>query len=174
MKASHEGQSKKRLIEEYCRRKGYEYDERTAKISIYGYDRTLAVWAYNLSIDVTVRHDTSNKPPYRIVHVPYATNPNISAQKGLFTILINPTLDGDKEVDRTSFDHALVEYFGTSKYPPDKIAFMTCFCTHHDQAFEILRLLAGMGVTAGTIFPGIAGASATVSERLWWWEKNDS
>ncbi len=165
--------SSKRLIEDYCRRKGLQFDGRAANLSIMGGDRSFAVWAYDTSLDLAVEFSLEKERPYRLVTVPYAGNPNIQAQKGLFTVTVCPSIVADGQIDRTPFDRILAEFFEGDRLDPSKHELITCFHTSHDQAFDVLRLLAGVGINAATVFPGYGGARHAVGEKLWWWAKQD-
>jgi hypothetical protein len=78
------------------------------------------------------------------------------------------TLDPDSSVDRRSFDEILAGTSLTQRLDPSGVPLLSCFELEWEHSFEVLRLLAKLGITASSVFPGYGGACETVSERKWW------
>jgi hypothetical protein len=163
--------AKRGAIEEYCKVKSFFFDKTASVIAAEGYEntlgRSLAVWAFDKAIDGAFQYGRSQPCPYEIVTVPCASNPHIRAQQGLFTLVRTP-LNLESIVDRRSFDEILAGTPLAQRYDPTKMAFLSCFQLEWEHSFEVLRLLAKLGVAASSIFPGYGGACETVSERRWW------
>ncbi len=95
------------------------------------------------------------------VTAPAAWNPNLQAQRGLFT-LYHPRLDNlDQPVDRTPLNE-LPE--------AGQLGFTEFFhlCLSIDHAPMLLRLLAYQGVSAASVFPGYDGVVRAIQERELW------
>jgi hypothetical protein len=132
------------------------YDER----------RTMVVWALN-----TVR--LSRRMPsgrFSCVEAPYSSNPNLSAQAGLFTLdrqaargvgleTALPSAARHQERAMTSAAALL-----TGEADP----FFFKFTLPHGEARPLLRLLELGGVSAASIFPGHAGVVQSMYERRCW------
>ena len=99
-------QVKKGVIKEYCKLKDFFFDETASRLAAAGEERSLAVWAFDKSTDAAFQHTLDERSPYEMVTVPYAGNPHVRAQQGLFT-LMRLTLDPDSSIDRRSFDEIL-------------------------------------------------------------------
>jgi hypothetical protein len=118
--------------------------------------------------------DVSGPRPYRLVTVPYSGNPNIEAQKGLFTILTPSKITLDAEIDRRPFDEVLsaeAQSHWSEATSNGDFHLFQCFTLETGQAFECIRLLAKHGVCAASVFPGFKGVCDTVFEKHWWWTK---
>lgn len=123
----------------------------------------LGVWAYSRPV-----HAIQNyvERPYRkkmgavhIVIAPYASNPNLAAQRGAHMLYMRPARP-DSPADRPCFDEELKrigEEFGTDA--------LYLFTLPTEEACRALRLLAKAGVTAATLFPGYAGVVRSMREQ---------
>jgi len=144
----------------------------------HGPNKTMAVWAFDqnfaLAQGVVQRFDSQRGPvPYETVTAPYATNPNIQAQQGVFTVVRHKY--ASKSIDRKPFDEILHAHL--KRYDPDalKTAKSTSpiffkFELPWSEYQSLLRQLANAGVNASTVFPGCYGVVDAVREKLWSWD----
>lgn len=143
--------------------------------------KTMAVWAFHKAFDDNLRvreqhaRTASEAVPYEMVTIPYATNPNIQAQQGVFTVVRHSTTS--QSVDRTPFDETLRAYLqrcfpGSFKsgQPDDPPPPFVKFELPWKEFDSLLRLLANGGVNASTVFPGYYGVVSAIREKLWWWD----
>ena len=140
--------------------------------------KTMAVWAFNKTFDDSLRLRERFAPPqepvpYEMVTIPYATNPNIQAQQGVFTVVRHSITS--RSIDRTPFDKTLFAYLECcfpelfkSGQPANPLFIK--FELPWAQFEDLLRRLANAGVNASTVFPGYYGVVDAVREKLWWWD----
>lgn len=116
----------------------------------------LSVWAFNrLKPRLHPRHAAREPPWIEIVTAPAAGNPNLYAQKGLFTLFRSDRLT---EIDRRSIDEILLE---AQLYRYE----LFHFTLPVTQAADLLRLLSYQDITAATVYPGYGGAAKAVFEE---------
>jgi hypothetical protein len=122
---------------------------------------SIAVWALRLRpIDrprSKASHSQEGQPSARIavVYPPRAGNPNLYAQRGVFT-LTRGTIDETRQPLEQTLGHL------------SPISRMRKFTLPGKQAPQLLRLLALEGISAATLFPGYSGAAAgLLEERVW-------
>lgn len=96
--------------------------------------------------------------PLRIVTAPAALNPNLHAQRGLFTTWSRQ----GNQVDRRSLNTRLAEdpHFKDL----DKEALFLRVRLPRSEARNLLGYLIRLGVTAGRLFPGFGGAAESVRD----------
>lgn len=103
-----------------------------------------------------------------VVTAPAATNPNLAAQKGLFTVVRRAS--PAEYVRREPMDHTIQErmtrIFGEGGGPEH--ALIMFFLLPVEEAPALLTLLARDGVTAAEIFPGFGGVVQALKERNLW------
>jgi FRG domain-containing protein len=122
----------------------------------------LGVWAYSLFARVV---DTAAPDLFAadnrivVVTAPSAGNPNLAAQRGIFTLYTQRN-HLDTDLDRRPLDVVIDD--GNSSQ------LMLHFTLPVDQAPVLLRLLAKEHVSAASLFPGFAGAAAALAERRYW------
>lgn len=115
----------------------------------------LSVWAFNkLKPRLGPQHAARVPPCIEIVTAPAAENPNLYAQKGLFTLFRS---DRRIEIDRRPIDEILLE----AKFSGYELVHFTLPVT---QAPKLLRLLSDQDITAATVYPGYGGAAKAVFE----------
>lgn len=115
----------------------------------------LAVWALDLEF-VRNNWDNANKvAEVSIVGAPYATNPNLHAQQGVFTL------------DRSETPRALENVVAAkhAEVAPSAPTALHKLMLPANQAPELMRLLALSGVSAASVYPGYAGAIEAVREE---------
>ena len=131
--------------------------------------KNLSVWAFNTffsdfyyNIDGTVR--TVTAPAYG--------NPNLHAQKGLFTLVGPKLFSPNGKVQQYPFEEYIVDKvkeFKNKDKPLIPLPVIMKFTIPIEKSREILRHLAKQFyINAATIFPGFDGAAEALKEqRLW-------
>jgi predicted enzyme related to lactoylglutathione lyase len=139
------------------------------------------VWALNSRFFdwlITSRFEAPDDWQKRLtlVTAPYATNPNLAAQAGVFTLDRSATSgEGLEDVIKPMVEHLLARTprppFTPNPRADPRIPVIYKFTLPHTQATRLLKSLAYDGVTAGTLFPGLAGVVDAMKEReIWRWE----
>lgn len=123
----------------------------------------LGVWAYNRPIHVIQNYVEQSyrkdKGKVHIITAPYASNPNLAAQRGAHMLYMRPAVPDDL-ADRPCFEEELKRI--AEEYKSDALFLFTL---PTDEAPRALRLLAKAGVTAATLFPGYAGVVKAMREQ---------
>lgn len=107
-------------------------------------------------------------PDVVLVTVPMSGNPNLKAQRGVFTFKIEKNADPEGPVDARSFDEIVgtIEPIGLMKvwleHWPHYLFHFTLPAT---ESPKLMELLDSVGVNASALFPGYAGAAEAVRER---------
>jgi len=130
----------------------------------------LAVWALLTGrFGAVVLDDPINQkwPQLRLVRPPRHSNPNLHAQEGVFTLLLNPQLGRDAPARFPALDLLLAERLaeGPSR---DILPVLRRLELPTALAGELLRRLSSVGVDAIRLFPGMAGVVRGMSERAHW------
>jgi hypothetical protein len=108
-----------------------------------------------------------------LVTAPYATNPNLAAQAGVFTLDRGATREtGLEDVIGPMAAH-LIEQVKAQRLPHNALAHLRLpvlykFTLPHSEATRLLRILAYEGVTAATLFPGLAGVVQAMKDEAIW------
>lgn len=103
----------------------------------------------------------------RLVRAPAHTNPNLAAQRGIFTVDRRTTHEEDPTFGKQPLDEFIKE--AAAKYSSDLVqTMMRSLTLPWSEAPKLLRLLAEEGVHAGRLFPGHQGAAEACRERLLW------
>lgn len=119
------------------------------------------------------------------IDVPYAGNPNITAQRGSFTCIIDNSPDPESRVHPRHAEEVIRqvaqlmssvdddEIVSTIRQEPLLIKYTL---PGKDSAARLLRKLSTkFGVMGASVFPGYSGAVKAVEERgLWDWEWSDA
>ena len=126
-------------------------------------DDFLVVWALKESAVYACEGSLSDptESPLRIVTAPAAVNPNLHAQRGLFTTWSLEHMS--KQVDRRPLNTRLAEDDEFKKAIGDEAAFLRVRLPH-SQARSLFQDLIRLGVTAGKLFPGFEGAAKSVRD----------
>lgn len=129
----------------------------------------LVVWAMNsrtLRASALVSRGTSDPFPIAIVSAARASNPNLHAQQGLFTVRVNYKV---RPGDHT--EGAPLDEFASSRLEnrlSDRSPVLYRFSVPASEAGAVLWLAAKEGVTAASLFPGYAGVTRHLSEQTEW------
>jgi hypothetical protein len=129
------------------------------------------VWALNKD-HISFLQPTVNRINIEFITPHYASNPNLNAQKGLFTLCPVKRLsimeetklmqDGRVQlVDRRPLD----EFILNTAKKDENVILMKKFIVTTDDAHEGLRILEKMGYGTSRIFPGYDGVAKQVLER---------
>ncbi len=107
-------------------------------------------------------------PEVALVTVPMSGNPNLNAQRGVFTLKIDKNVDPEGPVDSRPFDQIVgqIKPIGLMKlwleHWPHYLFHFTMPAT---ESPRLMGLLDSVGVNASSLFPGYAGAAEAVRER---------
>ena len=134
------------------------------------------VWAMNLERVKELTADYS-PPVLKVVTVTTAHNPNLAAQRGVFTLQVAADVQLDVPLDRTPLDRFIV-----GLYPRLMEALTDVPMEEYTPALRRLQLpmelsrrllqhLAESGVHAGSMYPGLGGVARGMHERLLHWER---
>ena len=149
----------------------------------------LAVWA--LSSTFVSQVGATQDPAFLVVSAPAATNPNLHAQGGMFT-LVQPQSDATATVQLPDLDALLLELDRRNEDPPitrgdpgeildggrrrerwsrEQLAPVFYKLTLPvNESRVLLRLLAELGVSGASVFPGLDGVARSIrEERDWQW-----
>lgn len=114
------------------------------------------------------------------IDVPYAGNPNITAQSGTFTCIRERRLNPERAVSVEKLEHTVVELAETLNQLDDEAArqaiqtaplLIKLVAPGHDAGRLLRKLASTFHVMAATVFPGFRGAAMTVRERQLWDKK---
>ncbi len=133
---------------------------------------SICVWAINKKKILTEYHwifpkEPDYAPRVRFITAPQASNPNLNAQAGLFTVDTDPKR-------RIPLDKLVLD--GLDRIIDESVAarisqnplFIVKLELPYRHARELLRLLAAEAVTAASVFPGYEGAASALTERTFW------
>lgn len=147
-------------------------DEREALPAGSGAEgKHLCVWAFSqLAMDID-RKMSPQIPDQADVHrsielvtAPAASNPNLHAQQGVFTLSRQAEVDLNGRVERVPLD----EEVRNTMLPFANHTVLVQYTVSAKHAVRILQLLAKEGVTAATVFPGYYGVAKALKERAYW------
>ncbi len=115
----------------------------------------IAVWALNENAINTISWPDDER--IIIVRAPWASNDNLRAQKGLFTLHgLKLNKSSTSPMPKISQDNALEQILEKIKYVPEK-PIIRCLQLDVNKAPDLLKLLSQIGVTASSLFPGYDG-----------------
>jgi len=131
----------------------------------------IVVWALNKD-HISFLKPTVDRIDIEFITPHYASNPNLNAQKGLFTLCPVKRLNSMEEiklmqegkvqlVDRRPLD----EFILNSAKKDENVALMKKFIVNANDTHEGLRILEKMGYGTSRIFPGYDGVAKQVLER---------
>ena len=113
---------------------------------------SMVVWAFYYPL--MGKQDFVSQPnnPVRIVTAPSATNPNLKAQQGVFTIM-NPECTKERVQDYLPMEQVLAEL---ERNPNHKVqgCKLQKFTLPTAEALSLLQMLAKLDLTPSTVYPG--------------------
>lgn len=129
-------------------------------------DDKLAIWALDPTVFADGMQASKNaatgqpEPTIERVSAPTASNPNLRAQRGVFAVLRRPAVRAADPpriitLERLLWDSPRADLLHRLTLPAS-------------EAGALLKLLAALGVHAGSIFPGFAGVRTSIAERSFW------
>jgi FRG domain len=129
--------------------------------------RAISIWALDApdiyeQYRFAERDPTFETFPLRILTAPQSSNPNLHAQKGIFTLLQENTAHGGMLFKRISLD-SLAERLD----PPLELSHFTLPI---EEAPALLHALAVVGICASTVFPGYWGVVEALREESQLWD----
>lgn len=129
-------------------------------------DRRLAVWCLNWRY-VWIRWPESKPDDIEVLLVmaPRATNPNLHAQRGLFTVHMVKSVKHNDPINREPLDRVIEDRFGDVQI---KLPVMRQITLPISESGALLRLLAAHNVHSASIFPGFDGVVKYLKEWRRW------
>lgn len=127
----------------------------------------IAVWSLCIDNLQTLRDLPA---PFTVITAPSATNSNLRAQEGVFTLANHITLDANP-IDRTSFDQLLNAWIAQHEIQ-STAPWFRCFTFPQSLADELSFDLALEGITEATLYPDFYGVVRAV-EDLYRFHHND-
>ncbi|WP_349617712.1 FRG domain-containing protein [Azotobacter salinestris] len=130
----------------------------------------LVVWALNKD-HISFLHPTVNRIDIEFITPHYSANPNLNAQKGLFTLCPVERLSLREEMQLMMkgraqlVDRRPLDEFILSTAKDEGATLMKKFIIASERAEEGLRFLEKMGYGTSRIFPGYDGVSKQILER---------
>lgn len=139
------------------------------KIAPAGVER-LAVWAFQDAYDPN--RIASQSLPTRlkkiseitVVTAPAASNPNLRAQLGVFTLCRKDQVALDAQAEREPMDCVVRNLKAQDDIHNRLIEFSLPIC----ESPKLLRLLARESIDGATLFPGYGGVAKALREKQYW------
>lgn len=130
-------------------------------------DKRLSVWALFV-LPLEFSRSFRGKDLFTIVTAPTASNSNLRAQEGVFTLTGNTSIDDD-QIDRRSLDCFVTDIHGDEGMNgfPWRTWFHRITLAKSDSR-RLLWLLAKEGITKAKLFPDYYGAVQALAERQLW------
>ena len=133
----------------------------------------MAIWALNTEGATSAARMRVGSPPeafLEIVRPPRFPNPNLRAQDGVFTVVVDPTLTRDGPAAIPALDELLSarlerEVAAGAKYSALPIRKMTLPCS---QAGALLESLSHEWIAGTYLYPGLDGVVRGIRERAAW------
>lgn len=127
---------------------------------------TLSVWSLNtFFLDV---YQNKIKRQVITVTAPAYGNPNLHAQKGLFTLERHQAFPPDEPVCQYPLDKRIANIVEINGKPPVRLPIMRELTIPISASRKILRRLSYRFINAATIYPGFDGAAEALKERRLW------
>lgn len=150
-------------VEKAARRLAEAEDEKVEKSD----PDNVAVWALR---DIATYSRTASEKvaggeyALEFVTAPYAHNPNLRAQQGLFTLLTHKAAPTGDDFRPPPLDQFLAE-----RFDGDSMPYLVKFTMPYRDSGALLRMLSeNANVHAGTIYPSYDGAAESVKEKQFW------
>jgi hypothetical protein len=122
----------------------------------------LAIWCAKHRSMTLIGRGRARFDSMSIVTAPQASNANLAAQAGLFTV-VRDAHEGE------TLDSVIIKSIREKKsFDDDLLPVMRKLTLPHSQARRLLRMLALDDVSAATVFPGYAGVTRSLEEKRRW------
>lgn len=142
-----------------------EFQQGLSKLS----DKDMAIWALNLDWVIHDAFSTSGnrKMAIFVVTAPRASNPNLDAQGGVFTVELLNKKDQQKAGKPTirTVDEIVEMRWNESNWKKPVMLHITLPGSEKN---KLLRLLYKEGVDISSLFPGYQGVAYAIKERCYW------
>lgn len=128
----------------------------------------LVIWAFNFPYEGN--RFPYRRSPIRLVTAPSATNPNLKAQRGVFT-LVKGSYPIDKDRNYVPLDKYLEEYSEDQYIERNKVVKLfklRKFTLPKDEASKLLHLLAKLDITPSAIYPGYQSVISDMKMQIDW------
>jgi hypothetical protein len=126
-------------------------------------DEPCAVWAMNFGLVEALFSEVKPDLMIHFITAPAATNPNLAAQGGLFTLVQPRETDPHPLPDLKAVLASVADKVPPSMEPYGP--FLVKFVLPPTEARTALRLHASDNVHAGTVWPGLRGVVESMKER---------
>jgi len=142
-----------------------------ASVATKNPDKTgrLSVWAFPLAVFelcIPITASETRPAPFTLVTAPSATNSNLHAQEGVFTLA--QTIIGDgSPVDRRSLDKVLSDWIENYK-TSSSIGWFRRVTLPKCEADNLCWEIAHEGITQATLFPNFSGVVAAMNDMNRW------
>ena len=134
-------------------------------------NESLSVWAFDYSayLERLPGHWTGTamlhpelSPAVHLVTAPRASNPNLHAQDGVFTLFRPSSVNPTEQPDRRPLNDQVAASIGND---PKKDPLLHEFTLPIEQSDMVMWRLSQIGVNAATLFPGFGGVVRTLEEE---------
>lgn len=128
----------------------------------------IAVWAYSHVHDGAKEFWEGSDWQPQIVRVPRARNPNLHAQGGVFTVVVNPKLPPGGPSMIPALDKLILDRATHVEGRPARVPLLYQLRLESSCAGELLRLLRYEHISSTYLFPGYDGVIRGITERRLW------
>ncbi|MGH7981606.1 MAG: FRG domain-containing protein [Candidatus Udaeobacter sp.] len=129
----------------------------------------LSVWAFSLAVlelCIPIPPSETRPAPFELVTAPSATNSNLHAQEGVFT-LAQKIIADQSPVDRRSLDEVLSDWIKTHR-TTSSMGWFYRVTLPQAEADNLCWEIAHQGVTQATLFPNFSGVVAAMKDMNRW------
>jgi hypothetical protein len=128
----------------------------------------MAVWAFRyMQYDEPDFWEGSDWRP-RVVRVPRSRNPNLHAQGGVFTVVVNSKQAPDDEAMIPPLDRLVCELAAHMTQRPRHVPLLYQLRLPSTHAGKLLRMLRYEHISSTYLFPGYDGVIRGITERRLW------
>lgn len=128
----------------------------------------IAVWAYSHVHDGAKEFWEGSDWQPQIVRVPRSRNPNLHAQGGVFTVVVNPNLRPGGPSVIPALDKLILQRAAAVELKPSRVPLLYQLRLASGSAGELLRLLRYEHISSTYLFPGYDGVIRGITERRLW------
>jgi hypothetical protein len=128
----------------------------------------LAIWAFRyMQYQEPDFWDGAEWKPH-VVRVPRSRNPNLHAQGGVFTVVVNPKLQPDADARIPPLDILVRQRAAGMDERPHDVPLLVQLRLPTIHAGELLRMLRYEHISSTYLFPGYDGVIRGITERRLW------